>query len=1067
MPEEGQGKKRVCLMGPPRVLSGTDGQEMPLGKAETELLALLVVCTLLLPPDGVWQEFRDSQGAAGYEVKRDWLVAALCPEDYAQAGHRQGARDRVGYLLDRLHPRGAAHLPLPFRLFPAGDSRERGVARVTWRHLDLDLAALLAAARQPHGPAGQEKVMALAGRPLLEGTAYPWLQRPEFRRARARLDAAYLTALCGRADSLLVLMENARADGRAEDGYAARTKVLPLLDRAAERLHGEAGSLDRPELADLRPFPKTVEDLRARAAYPAPQGAAPPASPLPQSVTKFFGREREMAEIQGLLASGRMVTLTGMGGCGKTRLALEVAALQAEGRGDVRLVEIASLTDPEAVAGRVAERLGLKEQPGVSPTAALIAHLGDKRMLLLLDNCEHLLDACASLVRELLRSCAGLKVLATSRVPMDVDGEQLCLVPPLPFPTPDCLPADAPDPVGALLRYDSARLFLDRALQFRRFTLAPENVGPVAAICATLEGIPLALELAAARVKALPVAQIAEMLSDRFGLLTDGRRDSPSRHKTLRALIDWSYDLLSEAEQGLLCRLSVFAGGWTLDAAEAVGASGSINGGGILGLLTGLVDKSLIMAQTESVPGRYRTLETVRQYAQDRLRERGEWEETRRAHRAFYLQLAEEAAPQLRGPDQKRWLDRLETEIDNLRAALLSCEDKPQRDEEEAEMVQRTETYLHISGLLLPLWQMRGHLSEGRKWLDGALRQWKGLELNGHINAPATPKGEALWAAGVLAYHQSDYNVAQALAEESLVIRRQLGNPEDIAACLNSLGNVAMQRGDGVAATALFRESLSIRRQTGNQQGIASTLNNLGIVIRNQGNHGEATTLFEESLTIRRQLGNPEDIATSLKSLASVATFQGNYTDAVVLLEESLTIFRLLQDQHGIAYTLRDLGSIALMQRDFGLAQTLFEECLLILRRLGDLLRVSMVYCSLGSVALQQGDCRLARAHYKEGLTVLRQIGSPLGIAYGLEGYSAVTHTENQLTQTAKLIGAAQAHRLAIGIPLPPVEQQEAVIQVAEVQEAMGVETFATALAEGRAMTWEQAVAFALEKDAP
>ena len=347
MPEEIQERTRVCLMGPLRVLSGVDGPEVSLEGGERELLALLIVGTLLLRPDGVWREIRDSQGHAGYEVRREWLVEALFPNGYIpkerpDAGRTidppQAARDRVGYLLNRLHPRGASDPPLSFRLLPDGESRERGVARVTWRHLDIDVAETLEAAQNPHGTASQKTIMGKASRPLLAGAPYAWLQRSDFRRARAKLDALYLAALCGQADSFLVLMENARTDGKADLVYSWRSKALPLLDRVAERLHGAADGLDARELAELRPFPKMLEGLRARASYPVPEeeeaggeqeaeervdAAPPPAHNLPSPVTSFVGRTQEQADINEGLKRGRLVTLTGMGGCGKTRLAVQ------------------------------------------------------------------------------------------------------------------------------------------------------------------------------------------------------------------------------------------------------------------------------------------------------------------------------------------------------------------------------------------------------------------------------------------------------------------------------------------------------------------------------------------------------------------------------------------------------------------------------------------------------------------------------------------------------------------------------------------------------------------------
>lgn len=769
---------------------------------------------------------------------------------------------------------------------------------------------------------------------------------------------------------------------------------------------------------------------------------------LPHFPTELIGREAETNAVQEMLFTPGLVTLTGNAGIGKTRIAAAVARrLQENFPAGAEFIDLTTAGNAEQIVGQISTGLGLTEETGRARRETLLAFLEDKNLLLVWDNCEHLAAVCALLAADVLRRCPAIRILATSRESLRAYGERLYHVPVLPDES-------------------AVRLFLARAHAVNPdFQITQENRATVLKICRDLDGLPLALELAAALMDVRAVNWIADNLHRRFAVLVGGSRAGSPRHASLQVAFDLSYDLLPPAEQALFRALGVFAGTFSLDAVEAV--AGAAAAPDAAHLLTQLVRKSLVIAEEQAQEMRFRLLASTEHYAKDRLREQGEWEETGRRHRDFFLALAEEADPKLKGPDQKHWLDRLETEVYNLRAALSWCEDRPERNEEEAEKVKRTDTYLHLSGLLLPLWQMRGHLSEGRNWLDRALRQCKEVEVNGHISALSAPKGEALWAAGVLALLQSDYNAAQALSEESLVIGRQLGILKDITASLKSLGNVAMRRGDGMAATALFKECLSISRQMENQQAIAGALNNLGLALRDQGDLDEATGLFQESLTIRRQLGNPEDIAASLNNLGMLTAFQGNYADGVMLLEESLTIFRQLQDQHGIAHTLRALGSLALMQRDFGLAKTLLEESLPILRQLEDLLHLSVAHCSLGGVALQQGDCRLAREHFREGLRVFRKIGSPIGIAYSLEGYSAVTHTENQLSMTAKLIGAAQAYRLALGLPLPPIEQKEASIQIAEVQEAMGVEAFEVALAEGRAMSWEQAVAFALGEAAP
>ncbi len=764
---------------------------------------------------------------------------------------------------------------------------------------------------------------------------------------------------------------------------------------------------------------------------------------LPNFPTELIGREAEIARIAEILTNPGLVTLTGTAGIGKTRVAAAVARRLAENLPDGAVwVDLTAASDAEQTVQQVSAALGLREEPARPVRETLTAFLEDKTLLLVWDNCEHLADACAALANNILSRCPFLRLLATSREWLRAYGERLHEV--------SLLPSDS-----------AVRLFLARAQAVQpKFQITEQNQPALLKICQDLDGLPLALELAAARMDMHDVFWIAENLHRRFELLTDGPRAGLPRHASLQVSFDFSYDLLPPVEQALFRALGVFVGSFRADAAEAVAALPDTET-----LLRQLVRKSLVLRVDAEEEPRFRLLASVQQYAEQHLEAHGEADTARRRHREFFLALAEEAEPELRGANQKQWLDRLETEVNNLRAALSSCESNSEWNKEEA--AKRAETYLHLSGLLLPLWQMRGHLTEGRNQLDEALRQCEEVERKAPIPALAAAKGEALWAAGVLALYQSDYGISQVLSEKSLAIRQELGDTKGIASCFNSLGSVAAEMGKGTAAIALYKESLSIRRQIGDQQAIAGSLNNLGLALRDQGDFGEAKVCLEESLTIRQRSGNPESIASSLHNLGSLALFQGIYTEGGVLLKESLTIYRQLQDQHGIAYTLHALGSIALMQREFGLAQKLYEECLPILQRLGDPLRVSVVCCSLSGVAIQQGDTGLARRMFREGLRVFRKIGSPVGMVSGLEGYSAVTNAENQLSVTAKLIGAAQAYRLALELPLPPAEQQEASIQLAEVQEAMGMKALEAALAEGRAMSWEQAVAFALGEDAP
>ena len=728
---------------------------------------------------------------------------------------------------------------------------------------------------------------------------------------------------------------------------------------------------------------------------------------LPQQVTSFIGREKEVGEIKALLGKTRLLTLVGSGGAGKTRLSLQVAADLLDGEGDgVWLVELAALSDPLLVPQAVANVLGVKEQAGQPIRQTLVDALKAKRLLLILDNCEHLVAACASLAAELLQNCLGINILASSREPLNVTGEQTYRVPSLSLPDPK-----QAQTVESLSQFEAVRLFIERAQAVQTaFAVTNANAPAVAQICWRLDGIPLAIELAAARVRSLSVEEVNVRLDHRFHLLTGGSRNILPRQQTLRALIDWSYDLLTEAEKTLLRRLSVFAGGWTLAAAEAVCAGNPVEGFEVLDLLMGLVDKSLVMYEEQAAGGgdRYRLLETIRQYAGDRLQESGEAEAVQERAASWFLGWAEEAAPKLTGNEQAWWLDRLERDHDNLRASLGWYE----------QAVSGVEGNLRLAGTLSRFWWVRGYYSEGRQWLGQALAR----TADGELSAPRT---KALDGAGLLALGQGDYATGRALFEESLTIGRQLGHQGDITDALNGLGDVAGLQGDYARARTLFEESLTIRRQLGHQQGIAASLNKLGGVALGQGSFAEARVLYEESLIIRRQLGHQGGIAMSLNNLGSVALYQGDFAEARVLYEESLSIDRQLGHQRGIAMSLNNLGNVARLQ----------------------------------------GDYAGARALLKESLIIDQQLEDQESITYHLGTLAEVAQGQNQLASAARLWGAAGALRDALGIPLRPADQEDIARWLGSVRAALGEEGFAAAEAEGRAMTWEQAVEYALSDE--
>jgi non-specific serine/threonine protein kinase len=619
------------------------------------------------------------------------------------------------------------------------------------------------------------------------------------------------------------------------------------------------------------------------------QHTASPTNNLPNQITSFIGRERELAEVKQLLVQNRLVTLIGAGGIGKTRLGLQVAADSLERfPNGVWLVELASLSDPGLVPKTAATALGLKEQPGKPISQTLIEHLKDTVLLLLLDNCEHLLDGCAGLADTLVRQCPQVTILASSREALRTDGEQAYRVPSLSLPDPK----QVHTPVS-IAPFEAVQLFTDRALLARAdFEVSNQSAPTLASICYRLDGIPLAIELAAARVRSLSVEEINRKLDERFRLLTGGSRTVLPRQQTLRSLIDWSYDLLNDSEKRLLQRLSVFAGGWTVDAAERVCAGEGVEERGELDLLTSLADKSLVLAEQSAGDYRYRLLETVRQYAQERLSESGVDQAVRDRHLGYYLARAEEAQAKLMGSEQTEWLQYLEDEHENLREALNW-----------SLVVTGSGGGLRLCGALQRLWATHGHLSEGRGWCTRFLGT-----AEGKVRTPERAK--ALNTAGVLAQLQADYPVARTQHEESLAIRRELSDRSGIASSLNNLANVFTLQGDYSSARTLYEESLGIRRQLGDRSGIAVTLDNLGAVAHFQGDLVSARPLIEESLSIMRELGHRAGIADALNSLGTVVTEQGDYAGAWVLHEQSLLIRRELGDVEGTARSLEGLAEV-------------------------------------------------------------------------------------------------------------------------------------------------------------
>jgi predicted ATPase/class 3 adenylate cyclase len=645
-----------------------------------------------------------------------------------------------------------------------------------------------------------------------------------------------------------------------------------VTDLMGSRLAGDVAlrELGAVRLRDLagpeRLWQVVVEGLRHE--FPALRSLEATPNNLPQQLTTFVGREREMLEIQELLGSGRLLTLCGMGGLGKTRLALQTAADVVEAYPDgVWFVELAAVDDARLVPQVVASVLGVKDVGGKSVTEALLGFAKDRTLLLLLDNCEHLGAACAELAVQLLQSAPGLRILATSRESLHVRGEITYPVTPLSVPS-----AARGVSLDALRSFESVGLFLDRAAAAQaHFKLTEANAGAVADICHHVDGIPLALELAAARLRAMSVQDIATRLQDRFRLLTGGDRTALPRQQTLRALIDWSYDLLTEPERLVFRRLSVFAGGWTLEAAENVCTGGAIDRAGVVDLLAQLAEKSLVVL--EPTTGRYSLVETVRQYAQEKLVASGEEAATRAQHCTYYVDLAEKARPELLGPRQANWLRRIDSDAENFLAAHAECGRDGGSGRSGLQLVSALQHYFLRRGLL-------------------GLAQRVMSEALAHPGAQArdAERSRALFSLGLICNFMGKHRDGLPYLEESLSIAREVADPQLVEYVLQQLGFAWEGLGDLAGATDCYDEAIVLSRQLGNRREIAAALSNRAQLHRRQGTVDAAEPLHEEVLALSRELEDDEAIAVTLLNLAMIAIGRGNIDDARLMLLEALSI---------------------------------------------------------------------------------------------------------------------------------------------------------------------------------
>ena len=882
-----------------------------------------------------------------------------------------------------------------------------------------------------------------------------------------------------------VLNRTARLLAAAHGGQALVSAATQELAR--DHLPPEAGLRDLGEasLKDLSRPERVFQLLHPALAadFPPLRSLDNPALPnnLPQQLTSFIGREKELTEITALLVRMRLLTLTGTGGSGKTRLSLQVAAdVLDQYEGGVWLIKLASLTDPALVPQTVADALGVREEAGKPSMRTLVDWLRPRRLLLILDNCEHLIIACATLAADLLKECPEVYLLASSREPLGVAGEQIYRVPSLSLPDPKKNVTAA-----ALSQYEAVFLFIERARAVRPdFAVTDANAPAVAQVCFRLDGIPLAIELAAVRVRSLSVEDINARLDNRFRLLTGGARDILPRQQTLRALIDWSYDLLTEQEKTLLRRLSVFAGGWTLAAAEVVGLEEAAVGGiiedwEVLDLLASLVDKSLVVYEEgEGRGARYRLLETIHHYSQERLTENGEETAARQRHLDFFLAFAEEAESQLLDEYQQDCVKRLQAEADNLRAALTQSQSD-------------TQAALRLAGALKTYWNFTNLVREGRVHIAAA------LSLPGAGERTAARAKALIGAAGMC-----DLVESRSCFEEGLSIARERGDALLTVWALLGVGDTASSQGDYQEADDLLAESLALCRAAGYWPGTLWALNYQGVTALRQGRAAEARECWERAVAAAREGHLDSRICWTLNSLANLNRDEGRQGQALALAKESLTLVRAAGIKPDFSWTAEIVADLHSDLGEFGEARGLLAEAeafrkaegwdeyiqpqILMVRAclgLGEY-EAAQAYLDLslgmvvseeeddlagwlrqyqGNVALGCQEKNKARLFYRSSLCLFWKRQDMAGIFLALSGLSATEEAE----RSARLHGAAQALSQTeerVRRILKPHERQRQMYEneAAVSRIALGEASFAATWDAGYAMTLEQAVEYAL-----
>lgn len=819
-----------------------------------------------------------------------------------------------------------------------------------------------------------------------------------------------------------------------------RQEALTHYDNLYQLLQTELGIEPETETLTLVAAIRTGEVATQTPALISHHQPKQPRHNLPHLITSFIGRQKELTEITTLITHHRLLTLTGVGGIGKTTLSVQVGHHLLENFPDgVWLVALAPIMDETLVPQTVLYALGLRDASNRPILEVVLEFLQEKTALLILDNCEHLLQSTAQFAQSALQSCPKLTILATSREIFDMPGERPFAIPSLSMPKNQQLPA-----LDQWQNYEAMRLFVARATTvLPQYQVTQGNLAPLVQICQQLDGIPLALELAAAKVTVLTTEQIASGLTQRFRLLATGNRGALPRHQTLQALVDWSWELLAPEEQVLWQCLSVFTGGMTLTAVTAVCSDNGLNEIEVLNLLTQLVNKSLLIAERQQGQEvRYRLLETIRQYGAARLAETDQVGKLRQRHLDYFLQWGEQTQQKLIGAEQVGWLGQLEAELENLRTTLALAQ---QID---------VEAGLRLSIALWKFWEARGYAREGESWIANMLEQ--AADINQHL------KAKALGVQSDLLFKLSSIDLARHKAEECLILYRELDDLEGIAFGIHRLVCLLDNKEDGVTSIfELLAESLSIYRTSNNQLGVAESLEALAMQELGKTDFTKAKEYLAESLSIYQQIGHLAGIGAISNLFGRAALWQGNYAEARVWTAKAAIIMARLGTGGGV-WTLMTLGTLDFRLGNYEQARNQLEQCLILSQRTGEKRAVAWALAWLGYVFLRMGKLGQAWQILIESQENFIQVGELSGVTFALEGIASLAVQREQAERAVQFFAWADATREAIEDIRPPIEQADVDRDVAFIKEMIGEEAYAGAYAQGKKMTMEEVMALAV-----